>query len=270
MPVWYGVRMGRCRSEVDAVTVIRQLREAGVEVYTRRQWGSEQQKAGAYARRRQTHPMFVKQARYGFLHITVTSDTDTVREGADGMRQIETYGYSDPPMVSYQWCTTNEGKVFQGQSLGVKGTHTVNDKNVPGYPDDLNGYGYAVALLQNVGDPVTDVQVTVTAMVFAAMKIDGKMERGAPILPHRMFAAKACPGDLAMARLDDIRDAHWDMVRRGSLLAEPKPTRVSEGRGMIEDGLILLDAAVKKGKRGKHVVEMRNEIRAALEDGPLR
>lgn len=195
--------------------VIKSLRKAGVEVHNRRQWGSPQQKAGAYKRRRKTHPMAVTKARYHFLHITVTRDTDTVAEGAAGMRQVETYGYSTPPMVSYQWCTTNEGRVFEGQNLRVKGTHTVNDKQIVGYPRDLNAYGYAVALLQNVGDEVTDEQVRVTAMTFAAMELAGFTEIGAPILPHRMFAAKSCPGDKAMARIDEIRALKDKYVAEG-------------------------------------------------------
>lgn len=150
-----------------------------------------------------------------FLHITVTRDTDTVQEGMAGARQIETYGYSTPPMVSYQGLVTNEGRYFQGQDYGVKGTHTVNDRGVPGFPKDLNLRGYATALMQNVGDDVTDVQVDVLAMVFAAEELAGLVKRGAPIYPHRKFAAKSCPGDKAMARFADIERLKAKYVRDG-------------------------------------------------------
>lgn len=197
------------------MSIIDQLRAAGVECHTRAEWGSPQERAGAYARRRSTHPMPAGPARYHFLHITVTSDTDTVKEGAAGARQIETYGYSTPPMVSYQDLVTNEGRYFEGQSYGVKGTHTVNDKKVAGYPENLNYYGYATALMQNVGDQVTDEQVQVVAMIFAARELAGLVRKGAPIIPHRFFAWKSCPGDKAVARLDEIKRLRDKYVREG-------------------------------------------------------
>lgn len=195
--------------------VIDQLRAAGVECFTREEWGSPQEQAGKYAERARTHPMPSGPADFHFLHITVTADTDTVLEGAAGARQIERYGYSSPPMVSYQDLITNEARYFQGQDYGTKGTHTVNDKAVPGYVRDLNLRGYALALMQNVGDEVTDEQVALAAMVFAARELAGLVRRGAPILPHRMFAAKSCPGDKAIARLPEITRLRDQYIRTG-------------------------------------------------------
>ena len=249
------------------MSMVTDLRAAGLDVSTRSQWGSPQQKAGAYAARRKTHPMATPKARYGFLHLSVTPDTDTLLEGAAGARQIETYGYSSPPMVSYHWLVTNEARVFQGQNMGVKGTHTINDKDVAGFPHDLNAYGHAVALMQNVGDDVTDAQVRAVALTFAAMKLNGWMERDAPILPHRLFAAKACPGDKAMARLDDIRRATAGFVKTG-LPDLREPTRITAARGHLTDALKLLDAAA--AHRGKGVDLMRQNVREALDAGPNR
>lgn len=197
------------------MSVIRRLEAAGVECYTRDEWGSRQEQAGAYDRRRRTHPMPAGPARYHYLHITVTADTDTVAEGAAGARQVEGYGYSTPPMVSYQDLVTNEGRYFEGQSYGVKGTHTVNDKAIPGFPRDLNLYGYATALMQNVGDEVTEAQVQVVAMICAARELEGLVVKGAPIYPHRTFAAKSCPGDKAVARLEEISRLRTKYVREG-------------------------------------------------------
>lgn len=204
--------------------VIDLLRAAGVECYTRAQWGSPQEKAGAYARRRRTHPMPRGKADFHFLHITVTHDTDTVLEGAAGARQIETYGYSAPPMVSYQDLITNEGRYFEGQDYGAKGTHTVNDKAVPGFPRDLNLHGYALALMQNVLDEVTDEQVQLAAMVFAARELAGLVERGAPIYPHNKFANKACPGPKAMARLAEVQRLKNQYVTNGLPDLKPVPS----------------------------------------------
>lgn len=187
-----------------STTVGEMLREAGVTYLTRTDWGSPRQADGSYARRRSTHPMPPGPARYHFLHITVTGDTDTITEARAGARQVESYGLSTPPMVSYQDLVTNEGTVLQGQDYGTKGTHTVNDKNIAGFPNDLNLLGYATAILQNVADEVTDVQVERIAMIYAARELLGLVRRGAPVYPHRMFAWKECPGDKAVARLEEI------------------------------------------------------------------
>lgn len=186
------------------MAVINQLRAAGVECFTRQEWGSPRERDGDYVERRRTHPMPAGPALYHFLHITVTRDTDTVLEGAAGARQIEAFGYSRPPMVSYQDLVTNEGRYFQGQDYGTKGTHTVNDRGIRGFPLDLNLLGYACAIMQNIEDEVTDEQVRTIALVFAARERAGLVRPGAPIYPHRMFAAKSCPGDKAVARLPEI------------------------------------------------------------------
>jgi hypothetical protein len=178
---------------------------------------------GEYADRRHTHPMPPGPADFHFLHITVTGDTDTIKEGAAGARQVETFGLSTPPMVSYQDLVTNEGRYFQGQDYGTKGTHTINDRNVPGFPNDLNLEGYAAAIMQNVGDAVTDAQVVTLAKVFAARELLGLVRKGAPIFPHRKFAFKACPGDRAVARLDEIDRLKRQYVKAGALPGtEPK------------------------------------------------
>lgn len=202
-------------------SVISLLRSAGVECYTRKDWGSYQEKRGAYSRRAKTHPMPSGPAPYHYLHITVTTDTDTVAQGAAGARQVEGYGYSTPPQVSYQDLVTNEGKYYEGQNYGVKGTHTVNDKKIAGYPKDLNLVGYATALMQNVGDAVTDAQVDTVAKIFAARELLGWVKAGAPIHPHRKFAWKSCPGDKAMLRLPEIHKLKEKYVREG--LVKPKP-----------------------------------------------
>lgn len=239
---------------VDRMAVIRQLRAWGVECFTRAEWGSPREADGSYARRRGTHPMPAGPASCHFLHITVTRDSDTIREGKAGARQVEGYGYSTPPMVSYQDLVTNEGRYFQGQDYGTKGTHTVNDKDVPGFPRDLNLYGYACALMQNVGDEVTDRQVEVIARVFAAREIAGLVKRGAPVYPHRKFAAKSCPGDKAMARLGEIARRKTSLV--DSHFAAQEPTRVSRARDLLNAVLRDLDPASPRARRLREALKI--------------
>lgn len=229
------------------MSVISRLEAAGVVCHTRRDWGSPRERDGSYAHRVRTHPMPPGPAPYHFLHITVTRDTDTILEGASGARQIESFGYSTPPMVSYQDLVTNEGRYFQGQNYGVKGTHTVNDKEIPGYPTDLNRYGYATALMQNVDDAVTDAQVRVVAMTMAARELEGLVRRGAPILPHRKFAWKACPGDKAVARLPEIIRLKNQYVRvglPGQRIKEPGMNDVQEGRVDLNAAITSLRKAI--------------------------
>lgn len=196
-------------------SLIPALRSAGVECFTRSEWGSPREADGSYQRRRGTHPMPPGPAEFHFLHITVTADTDTPEEGARGARAVESFGLSTPPMVSYQDLVTNEGRYYEGQSYGVKGTHTVNDRDVPGFAHDLNLLGYATAIMQDVEHEVTDTQVRTIALVFAARELAGLVKRGAPIFPHRMFAFKSCPGDKAVARLNEIKEQRDRFVREG-------------------------------------------------------
>ena len=235
------------------MSIIPLLRDAGVQCFTREQWGSPMQEIGAYARRRHTHPMPGGKAKYHFLHLTVTSDTDTVKQGAEGARQIESYGYSTPAMVSYHDLITNEGRYYEGQNYGVKGTHTVNDKEVGGYPIDLNLYGYATALMQNVEDEVTDEQVRLAALCAAAREIKGYTEYGAPILPHRMFAWKACPGDKAVARLDEIRKLKEKFVRNfpeEDEMAKYRDWEDADKQALVNDLVSgLLDATVDRNPK---------------------
>jgi len=239
---------------MDRLAVIKQLREVGVKAYTREEWGSVRPEA--YIVRRGTHPMPAGRAKYHFLHITVTADTDTVQEGWRGAKQIESYGLSTPKMVSYQDMITNEGLYFQGQDYGTKGTHTINDRNVANFANDLNLQGYALAILQNVEDEVTDVQVLLAARVFAARELAGFVNKFAPIYPHRKFAYKACPGDKAVARLAEIQELKDNMVQRGSLKEiPPLPTR-----GIRVDTAIqtLRETGAKgDGKRAKAVKKAR-------------
>ena len=195
--------------------VVALLRSVGVECYTRKDWGSPREADGSYARRALTHPMPLGPALFHFLHITVTDDTDLPADGKEAARKVESFGLSTPPMVSYQDLVTNEGRYFQGQDYGTKGTHTVNDKGIPGFPHDLNLFGYAAAIMQNVDDEVTDVQVDVLAKVFAARELLGLVARGAPIIPHRFFDWKACPGDKAVARLPEIQKLRDRYVTEG-------------------------------------------------------
>lgn len=246
--------------------VIESLRACGIKCYTREQWGSAELEA--YAQRHVSHPMPPGPASYHFLHISVTNDTDTVREGKAGALQIEGYGYSTPPMVSYQDLVTNEGRYFEGQSYRVKGTHTINDLRVPGFPYDLNLFGYATALMQNVDDEVTDEQVRVVALIFAARELQGLVHKGAPVHPHRRFAAKSCPGDKAMTRLPEIVRLKNQFVKTGlPTLEEPDMAQYDSLLTGIDKKLDrLIDQQNKSKEREQRTNLLLRKIRAQVTD----
>lgn len=237
------------------LAVYKMLERAGVETYLRTEWGTRYE--DEYIKRRGTHPMPPAPADYHYLHITVTSDTDTVKEGFAGARQVESYGLSTPPMVSYQDLVTNEARVYQGQAYGTKGTHTVNDKNIAGFPEDLNLRGYAAAIMQNVGDEVTDEQVRVLAMIFAARELTGWVKKGAKIFPHRTFANKSCPGDKAVARLPEIEKLKSQFVKAGKL-----PDLVEEAEPKTRGEAV--DAAIRRLKQAKGAPDRKAKIDRAL------
>lgn len=268
---------------MERLAVLELLERKGVKTFTREQWGSKQ--LDEYVKRRETHAMPNGPAKYHFLHITVTNDTDSVREGKDGAQQIESYGLSTPPMVSYQDLITNEGKYFQGQDYGNKGTHTINDLNVSGFAYDLNLHGYALAIMQNVNDDVTDEQVLLAAMVFAAREVTGWVVKNAPVYPHRKFANKACPGDKAVARLSQIVDLKNHFVKNGlpewladpdlskikkdtssGPVKQPEPPKQPESEAMVtkvDKARNLLEIALRNAKLKSHTTRVR-EIQAAL------
>lgn len=267
----------------DRTAVIKMLRAAGVECYNRDEWGTARE--SEYVKRRGSHPMPDGPADYHFLHITVTGDTDSVKEGKDGAKQIESYGLSTPKMVSYHGLTTNEAKYFQGQDYGTKGTHTINDKNVSGFPNDLNLRGYAIALMQNVGDEVTDLQVKLIAMIMAAEELTGWVKKGAAIYPHRKFANKSCPGDKAVARLEEIFHLKTDYVKEGKLpmLVEVvvKPTKQAGTKKVaqskkdphpnrdnnVEQSLAKLKEARRQAKLKGHQARV-DELTKAIQNHP--
>lgn len=243
---------------IDRLAVIKQLRAAGVECYTRAEWGSPRERDGSYAHRRSTHRMPAGPASYHFLHITVTPRPTGEAESKAEARRVESYGLSTPAMVSYQDLVTNEGRYLQGQDYGTKGTHTINDKRVPGFPMDLNLEGYATALLQNVDDEVTDDQVRVVAMVFAARELAGLVRRGAPIYPHRTFDWKECPGDKAVARLQEISRLRTHYVKTG--LQEDDMFEDSD-RALLKKAATGVDRLLARhAKLGKRITTLREKI----------
>lgn len=233
--------------------VISRLREAGFAVKTHEEWGSLQR--SVYAARLRDKPVNIP-VRYGFLHITVTNV-----HGDEGARLVEAIGMERfGSGVSYNWLVDHtDHTTYQGQFLEAKGTHTINDKNVPGFPYNLNYEGHAVAIMGDVKDPVCDRCVEVIAAIFAAEQLQNCMQRGAHVYPHRTFAAKSCPGDNAVAQLDTINKRTVKMVEAQTLRI---PT-------LVEEANALLEKAERRAKKSGNAARA-DKIKAKIEEGPKR
>lgn len=200
--------------------VIARLRAAGYRVRTRRQWGSKC--AGVYAERLRSKPVDLP-VSYIFAHITVTSVN-----GDEGARLIEQIGMERfGSGVSYNWMVDHETHtIYEGQPLHAKGTHTVNDKNVAGYPYNLNYAGHAVAFMAMPGDKFCAKCEELFAAIQAAERLEDTLRETAAYLPHSKFAWKDCPTDAVRNALPRINKLADEMVNGKALTQfreDPQP-----------------------------------------------
>jgi len=211
--------------------VVERLQDMGFPVMNRRMWGSVRE--SLYTRRLQTHPA-QKPARYGFGHITVTKDTGNFP--AD-MRTLERIGFERfGTGISYTWVIDNDtGMIGEGHPLGAKGSHTVNKKNVPGFPYDLNRYGHGIALLGMPGiRPSMKFQLSFAAILRATWD-EGWMTNDSPLYPHFKFAYKDCPTVPVAQTLPVIRATAIDM----GVVGEMEFTDLVPGAPLDPDGTPL-------------------------------
>lgn len=130
---------------------------------------------------------------------------------------------------SYNAAAFNTGRLYEGQPLTRRGTHTVNTfrrDRCPVHGGDLTGpitsSGYnlnvntrALVLPQQVEDPVTDAQLDAAARWAAAQLRAGLAEPGARWHGHRCVTAKACPGQAAYDRIDELQALTDHYVQHG-------------------------------------------------------
>lgn len=184
---------------------VEKLRSWGFNVKDHLQWGSS--KEALYQQRRTTHPVKLP-VPYAFSHISVTVDDGTLTgDFYHDMQELERIGFQRfQSGISYNWAIDMAtGMIGEGQYLDAKGTHTVNDKNVPGFPNNLNYYGHAIVAIGMPGDLPSEDFIASFAGILAAEQATGQMAGNAPIYPHSYFAAKDCPTEAVRSRLPEIR-----------------------------------------------------------------
>lgn len=244
--------------------VVRRARSAyGVEVLTQDQWGSKARRV--YAWRRTHKPVTRLRADTLVQHITVTLDTGPLT--GDFKRDVQTveriglerFGSG----VSYNFVVDmRTGKVAVGMPLDAKGTHTVNEKRVPGFSYDQNAVARAIAVLGMENTPLSEKAVEAIAGLIAAMMDVGALTQSFDYEPHSKFANKACPCTATRNRMGDIS-------RRARALRAAKraPSRVQQARVLLDQALALL-RQVPSSRRAAH--RERQLIEEALARMPRR
>jgi hypothetical protein len=186
---------------------VKRARGYGVTVHTRYQWGGVMP-VYAWRRVNRRHKQLPKQPTDTLVqHITVTRDDGPSESDfkAD-MRELHAIGTSRfGTGVSYNlvWDMAT-GEIGVGQALDAAGAHTLNDKNVPNYSDNLNYYALAIAAIGMPGRKPTPRAVEALARTIAAL-IDVKALRpGHDYVPHSLFAYKDCPTDAVRAVMPEV------------------------------------------------------------------
>lgn len=173
--------------------VIAKVRQMGYSVRRYGDWDARYTQK--YQERRKD--MRVKlPAPYGFDHITVTQDDGVLTGDFDAdMRELERIGQERfNSGISYNWVIDPvTGMIGEGMPVDAKGTHTVNDKNVPGFPNNLNYWGNAFAMLGMPGARPSAKFIGAHAALLAASWKLGILVKFSPLFPHSKFAAKDCP-----------------------------------------------------------------------------
>jgi len=192
---------------------VRRLRKVyGVRVRTRKDWGSTRGSVYAWRliNKRATVP-----ADTVVEHITVTFDDGKLTGNFDAdMRELERIGYARfGSGISYNFAIDHlTGMVGIGQPLRAKGTHTVNNKNMPGYSHDQNKVARAIAWIGVPGNKISDECREAHVKLLACLMDCGHVTPDPDYKPHSFFAAKECPTE-AMRKLmplilSDARKLH--------------------------------------------------------------
>jgi hypothetical protein len=187
--------------------VVRSARRRGITVRGRRAWGSRQPHVYAWRRifRRARTP-----ADTVVQHITVTHPKPIELAAREVERiGMERFGSG----VSYNFLVHMQtGEVAVGQPLDAKGTHTLNEKRVPGYSYDQNLVARAIAVIGMPDTPLSAKAQSAIEGLLAAMIAEKAITPGFDYDPHSKFAWKDCPCDPTRDRMPDILRA----ARRGA------------------------------------------------------
>lgn len=193
-------------------------RSLGVEILTHKQWRSRRRTVYALRRRVRKHKLLPKRpVDTLWQHITVTKDSGKHDASfLKDLRTVEGIGFDRfLSGCSYNVCIDMaSGLAGIGQPLDAKGTHTVNDKNIPGYSKDQNYVSLAFAYIGMPGDTLSIQAKKSTARLIAAGIICGFITEGFDYNPHAMVAWKSCPTDAVIKEMEGIRQEALRIYRK--------------------------------------------------------
>lgn len=203
-----------------AITWERQkLRQQGLDIRLREEWDAQQD---------YTTPRDCEAAEAFFLHIAVVDDPSDLLDAEDFVaRRVEAIGQSRfGSGMSYNALAFGTGRLYEGQPLTRRGTHTVNtfrratcpvhggSLRAPSWTNNVNAH--ALCLPQQVDDPVTDKQIDAAARWAAAqVRAGGLTSPSARWHGHRCVTAKGCPGETAYERIPELQRLTDRYVRDG-------------------------------------------------------
>jgi hypothetical protein len=203
--------------------VIAHLRATGRTVHTRADWGARQESVYQW---RRTNRAFYGPADHFFAHITVTARSGDFKRDCRDVEQIGQSRFGSG--VSYNWLIDRvTGHIAEGQPLDAAGTHTLNDKKVPGFPSNLNYWGHAIAWIGRPEDPISADALESYAAIIAAEKATGHAKAGARLHPHSKFAWKDCP-------CDQVRDQIPAIEARAAALTQEDVMNKDQERKLDE------------------------------------
>lgn len=180
--------------------VVKRARRKGVTVVSRRGWKNI---SPVYEWRRRFRKHKPNPADTLWCHISVTH-REEIRKAMRTLHKIgmERFGSG----VSYNFgIDMVTGEVGLGQALDAKGTHTVNDKKIPGYSHDQNYVSHAICFIGMPGDKPTPRAIAAAGLLVQAMIEEGALTSGFDFNPHSMAAFKDCPTDNVRAVMPDIQ-----------------------------------------------------------------
>lgn len=186
--------------------VVRNARKKGVKVIGRKGWGNVSR---VYQTRRRTRPHKPGPAGTLWQHISVTNRKG-IRYDMRTLHKIgmERFGSG----VSYNFgIDIVTGEVGVGQALDAKGTHTVNNKNIPGYSYDQNFVAHALVYIGMPGQKPSDRAKLAAAKLIAAMIEEGALHETFDYNPHSMVAYKDCPTGPMRDTMPQVKRSalHW-------------------------------------------------------------
>lgn len=172
------------------------------------------------------------------VHITITNPENYNSDDAHA-RAVEAIGIARFPntAVSYNRLFMRSGAKYEGQPMGRRGAHTVNDFHrstctTSGCPTrgssltapdwNLNYNARAYVICQNVQHSVTDAQLDSLAQAMAADRLAGFVTRDASIHGHRCCSAKECPGPKMWALMGRLEGLVLNYVKTGFTPPPPK------------------------------------------------